>query len=837
MSKDIVKDPCTLPRNSNQRNRSSNRPHRANKDRFSVFQQQPHHTYDLSMAMNPPIHSLAMHATAFSYHDASKPTMGNEANTASSLVANTMATPLPYFIYDYSSQSGSYHPQNICENNPAEQSSRWSSGAHDQSQFITIAFENPVVAKSILFGKFHRGHVCNLKEFKIFGGLDPDNMTELLHHGLRNDTQPETFSLKYSHKNLVFPIQYIKIVPLATFGPNFNYSIWYIEVHGIADTYIMRRVFSEYENFQQNETTRLCLKYFRQRNMMDVFHVLKNRTGIQLEHPLLTELHDTLIHGDFDTSEKLLHQAYEHDIFLPYANEAQYTAIWKKISPVNEDGDAPCARGGHQMCIDIDDRKIYLLGGWNGKRDLADFWCYNISEQRWRLLSSDTREKGGPTPRSCHKICFDPVSRSIFVLGRYVESLAISDTALESDFYRYYVDFDQWTKISHNTAQEGGPELIFDHQMCVDSKEETLYIFGGRIVCPDPNVHSYSGLYAYHIGTNTWKLIRNEEALSSGMSSPASSASSTAGPILKSRVGHSMLFDHISRDLYIFAGQRVKDYLADLYRYSVDTDTLYEVTQDYSKDTGPDAGFTQRATMDVDQREFHVLSGYMRNQGCDVVKNAFWIYNLDNNRWKKIYQNENKDPEYWQRMDQVEPRPRFAHQMVYDPKTRTQYLFGGNPGDHSETSKRLDDFWELSLVKPDPKSILRRCRYLLRMQKLREMSRSARLQQSTTAYGDDDVSQATLNALQYLRTHVAPLVNHEREDETLEFRQMCAQLCLPDIVMQDSDYTDYVGTSLATAHKDVLYGERTRLFENLLEYIPEDMKEPTGQLVNAVKLV
>lgn len=36
---------------------------------------------------------------------------------------------------------------------------------------------------------------------------------------------------------------------------------------------------------------------------------------------------------------------------------------------------------------------------------------------------------------------------------------------------------------------------------------------------------------------------------------------------------------------------------------------------------------------------------------------------------------------------------------------------------------------------------------------------------------------------------------------------------------------------------ETLYVERTKLFEKLLEYIPQDMKEPLGKLTNAVRLV
>lgn len=50
----------------------------------------------------------------------------------------------------------------------------------------------------------------------------------------------------------------------------------------------------------------------------------------------------------------------------------------------------PCGRGGHQMCIDHDNKRIYLHGGWNGKSNLADFWYYSINDNRWCLLSQDT---------------------------------------------------------------------------------------------------------------------------------------------------------------------------------------------------------------------------------------------------------------------------------------------------------------------------------------------------------------------------------------------------------------------------------------------------------------
>lgn len=70
-------------------------------------------------------------------------------NSLPSLIAETEHKPLSYTIYDQSSQSGSYHSHNICIDDPTEQSSRWSSGSHDQSQFITLKLDNPAVACKI----------------------------------------------------------------------------------------------------------------------------------------------------------------------------------------------------------------------------------------------------------------------------------------------------------------------------------------------------------------------------------------------------------------------------------------------------------------------------------------------------------------------------------------------------------------------------------------------------------------------------------------------------------------------------------------------------------------
>lgn len=47
-------------------------------------------------------------------------------------------------------------------------------------QFLILKMERPAIVQSITFGKYEKTHVCNLKKFKVFGGMSEENMTELL---------------------------------------------------------------------------------------------------------------------------------------------------------------------------------------------------------------------------------------------------------------------------------------------------------------------------------------------------------------------------------------------------------------------------------------------------------------------------------------------------------------------------------------------------------------------------------------------------------------------------------------------------------------------------------
>lgn len=83
------------------------------------------------------------------------------------------------------------------------------------------------------------------------------------------------------------------------------------------------------------------------------------------------------------------------------------------------------------MYAECSTETLYLFGGWDGEQDLSDFWSYHVRSQQWTCISKNTEEDGGPSPRSCHKMIIDYERRHLFVLGRYLDVLHRTPSALK----------------------------------------------------------------------------------------------------------------------------------------------------------------------------------------------------------------------------------------------------------------------------------------------------------------------------------------------------------------------------------------------------------------------
>lgn len=135
----------------------------------------------------------------------------------------------------------------------------------------------------------------------------------------------------------------------------------------------------------------------------------------------------------------------------------------------------------------------------------------------------------------------------------------------------------------------------------------------------------------------------------------------------------------------------------------------------------------------------------------DNVQNSFWAYNIRSSKWSCIYRNENVGEKYWSKMQDYEPCPRFAHQLVYDHVKKIHFLFGGNPGRSCLPNLRLDDFWQLELRRPSAEQILNKCKLLIRKYKFRELALSN-----------------SIEALEYLQTKIFEIIDHNDSQQTEE---------------------------------------------------------------------
>ncbi|KAK2582051.1 hypothetical protein KPH14_002756 [Odynerus spinipes] len=744
---------------------------------------------------------------------------------------------LEFRIYKCSSFSSSYVPENILVDKPSDQTSRWSSDIDNPRQFLILKLQCPSIVKTITFGKYEKTHVCNIKKFKIYGGLEPENMMELLESGLNNDSIPETFDLKHvlGNEGNYFPVRYIKILPLQSWGPSFNFSIWHVRLNGINDPKIVGPCIEWVNMYRQKEVIRLCMKHFRRLEQPEVVETLQRVTGVTLEDPRLSMLYDLLVtKGDHLQAEGFISNAIMTGLLNDYINAQTYRAVWTKLSTSDP---KPGMRGGHQMVLDSNAEMLYLFGGWDGNQDLSDLWVYNIAVNKWTLICKDTESVGGPSARSCHKMCLDPERRQLFTLGRYLDTQYRTPENLKSDFYVYDIESNKWTQISEDTGAVGGPQLIFDHQMSMDIEKRIIYVFGGRVLVSSSNSENhamptnstepiFSGLYSYHVPTGTWTRLACDIARQSPPNIPT----------IRSRAGHSMLFHSGSRKLYIFAGKRGKEYLSDFFTYDVDTNQVEHINyNDFgAKDSNrvPAAGFTQRATIDPDLDEIYVLSGLSKDKDerDDNVQNSFWVYTIKNNKWCCIYRNENIGEKYWSKMQDFEPCPRFAHQLVYDRIKKVHYLFGGNPGRSCLPNLRLDDFWQLKLCRPSHEQILKKCKLIIRKHKFEELALNN-----------------SIEALEYLQTKVSEIIDHDDIEQTKEFQ------LLTSILFREQTKSLEEATGSSTASSAVLgnflgmntnrcvtlrniHTLRIELYDKLAEFFPESLTQPRVNLIDLLPL-
>ncbi|KAJ1819256.1 hypothetical protein LPJ60_003870 [Coemansia sp. RSA 2675] len=488
---------------------------------------------------------------------------------------------LPYEVHTWSSHSANFMPHNILSDRPHDQASRWATNANNHRQFITLRLERPALVP----------HVCNLKEFKVYGGMTQENMVEILYSGLRNDSEAETISLKQRVHGHYLPCQYIKIQPLLAHDQKFNFSIWYVELRGTMEPQIMQRITADFNRLREQEVIRSCLKFFRDRSLDGAFNTLQQQTSVSLEAPVLANIYSALVEqADYCQTEQLLLQAERDGVFASCMSSIPYASVWKQVD--QSAYHIPTARGGHQMCVDEESRVAYLFGGWDGANNLGDLWMLCMDTGKWTCLSANTRNEGGPGPRSCHAMCFDSVHKCIYIMGKYVDHEYRGNTGLENDLFCYDTLNNEWLVLSENTEVLDGPMLVFNSQMVFDPIHLCIYVYGGKVVQPDINDSRivYSGLYRFELRRHRWTKLKHDSHLLEQEHH------------VRGRYFHSMIIDPRLQRIYILSTKRDVSVPGDLLIYDIATNTFFEKMADLTACSSDKQPLTQQRYLSEKQR-------------------------------------------------------------------------------------------------------------------------------------------------------------------------------------------------------------------------------------------
>ncbi|CRK95856.1 CLUMA_CG009303, isoform A [Clunio marinus] len=621
---------------------------------------------------------------------------------------------LNYSIYNFSSFSSSYLPENIRDNSPNNQISRWSSETNTPTQFITLKLVKPSIVKYIKFGKYEKPHVCNLKKFRVLGGMDINNMSQMFEGGLKNDSIPEVFELKCKalYENEDFPVLFIQVIPLLSYGPSFNFSIWYIELLGLEDDFIVSNVLQQYNEAKEKTTIRLILKHLRNKGYLEAFHALSGETNIQLEDEEITELYRCLVDdGDFKKVENIMEKLVNEGNIDEYIAKQKYKATYKELNTESDNnGNRPKSRNNAAYTFDRNRQLIYMFGGSDETNELNDFWVFDLKKNEWSEIESEN----GPSPRIGSKMVFDTDGNQLFVIGRKSSK---GNENFRSDFYLYDVSRNSWILICEDTSLENGPHVVSDHQMCISHELRTIYIFGGKLTNrPDDNADVYSDFYAYHINTNTWNKLFVDTAHPLAANPDIQS--------VKSRINHSMLYDDRCRKIYIFGGQRGKENCSDFLKYNVDTHTLTSVQTTITEaDAAGQSIFTGILIASIDMQKGEIFA---------LMRDCLWLFSLATSEWSMIYKNAmNSCPEYF----------------VFDSIAKKHFVLSSGSEFCLELSRPSRDF------------IFGYCKYLIRKQHYEEITRTN-----------------AIDALRFLRTNLAETINKSDIDQVNDFHKLASLL-------------------------------------------------------------
>eukprot|EP00049_Salpingoeca_infusionum_P002484 m.57504 g.57504 ORF g.57504 m.57504 type:complete len:740 (-) comp11601_c0_seq1:396-2615(-) len=704
---------------------------------------------------------------------------------------------LPYTPIASSPHLTHFSPMHLTSDNGELGASRWCAKSSDDA-FVLLELEQPSIIVHMEFGKNALRHYpTDVSYFEVYGGLEPSCRTLMYSGKLTNTTQTDRITLT-SHTSPGVACKYIKVVPLKTWGgPRYSPSLWYIGLFGITDGESFKRLVARITQRKQVEAIRTCLKHLRDANLPTSFQALSQESGVVLEHPLLSTLYTTLVQqGDFASAEDCISKMVEEKLFNqtpPLPDEQQKHSIQFQATRIHCDAGPP-GRSAHGMVMDTVTEKIYVLGGWTGQAELGGLWEFDLNAKKWARVQANVSDHGGPPCFSCFAMCINSLTRKIYVFGQIPLTPRTPCKLYELDLSTM-----KWAAISDNPKLHGGPTPVYYCSMAINEEDDTLYISGGH--SDDPQMDE--GLYAFHVPSASWTKLRQP-------------SKDTPKLCIQPRLGHATMFDAATRTLIISGGYTFnpdrKD-LGDVVFYDTETDVLLPLKKPCVQKPLP-SGVATYAAFDPIQRHITIVGGN------DVDRTlAIWLYSMETQTWYEATITSASAPSPSEQEHGGEsavsqpqlqsqsrcgelPVWRSAHRVVFNPKNRKYYLFGGN---QELDRTRLNDLWELSMARTDSAhayNVKNHCVKMIRALLYREMA-----------------AENPIEALMFLRNQVLPLLDMSDSTDVHWYNSLASNA--------------FKAASAQTATS--VHDERHSLFQEISNKVIPTAREPVTSLEQLIE--
>jgi hypothetical protein len=319
-------------------------------------------------------------------------------------------------------------------------------------------------------------------------------------------------------------------------------------------------------------------------------------------------------------------------LFTSYVSRSMPKAGWTRILATDNDGDSPCGRGGHEMELDSEKGIIWLYGGWDGTKDLCDLWAYYIHEARWRCLSRDVRYQGGPGPRSCHQMVFDPRTGFLYVLGRFIDYNHTSTATAATSTGR-----SPGLSTSPGLAHRGSSPLPPSpaNQQPSANRSATRGFFLPRVAAaqevgatPDSSADFIEEMFGSTRGGSTRlssgrtsflavdRAARGGDLPSSGANSPNLGSPNPSGHSNTSMTG----------------------YESDFYRFSTRSERWDRLSFDTHSESGPKLLYDHQMIIDPDAQLLYVFGGRVAHPDSTKVElSGMWKYDVIQRSWTFLF--------------------------------------------------------------------------------------------------------------------------------------------------------------------------------------------------------